>query len=738
MKNIARFCIILFCLSYYPIILTAKGAIPITKKMVITQSVTIKRSVYKINADPALNSGIIEIKGDNITVDFNGSVLKSRMNENFPDQFSGVAIYIQGGKNITIKNAIIKGYKIAVMGRDVHNLKIENCNFSYNFRQHLNSDRKREDLSDWQSYHHNENDQWLRYGAGIYLESCDSMVVRNDTVMDGQCGLMMTKCSDGIIYNNNFSFNSGIGIGFYQSSYNKVMNNKLDWNVRGFSYGVYARGQDAAAILVYEQSSHNIFAYNSATHSGDGFFLWAGAYTMKTGKGGCNDNLIYDNDFSYAPTNGVEATFSTNKIIDNTIYGCDHGVWGGYSYKTLIMGNRFGNNNTGIAIEQGQNNRIVENSFIGDKMGIQLWATPGRRMEGDYDKIRDVSSMNYVIQNNLFYKEGRCIFITHSSNVLIQNNKISRTTQFIQLDSSVEKTRIKNNISVNKQLYPHNELHSQFAPMEIKDAGEAITSNKDSLGRRYIMMTEWGPYDFQSPILWRTKTDSDGEMDFDIPGPRGSWKVKSVNGVYDLSAEQGGVPGRISVHKKPNEPIDIILEYSGQEVISPFGKKYAAGTSYVFSYKKMYLPTTWKVQLFSFTDVSDPIKYPSNFEKMLQSSSPLKQISVKELDNSFWNKFGSVLPNGKFATISSAKINFPKAYYRIGISAGDIVKVYIDNKLVINAWDPSKLIYDADYHHQVFLPLKGQHTIRIVQAQYGSYGMLYVTLTPVVKNDQGR
>ena len=33
---------------------------------------------------------------------------------------------------------------------------------------------------------------------------------------------------------------------------------------------------------------------------------------MDTGQGGCNDNLLYGNDFSHAPTNGIEATFSRN------------------------------------------------------------------------------------------------------------------------------------------------------------------------------------------------------------------------------------------------------------------------------------------------------------------------------------------------------------------------------------------------------------------------------------------
>jgi hypothetical protein len=124
---------------------------------------------------------------------------------------------------------------------------------------------------------------------------------------------MLTGCNNGNYWNNNFSFLSGIGIGIYRCNGNKIMHNRLDWCVRGYSHGVYQRGQDSAGILVYEQSSENIFAYNSVTHSGDGFFLWAGQYTMDTGQGGCNDNLLYGNDFSHAPTNGIEMTLAVTK-----------------------------------------------------------------------------------------------------------------------------------------------------------------------------------------------------------------------------------------------------------------------------------------------------------------------------------------------------------------------------------------------------------------------------------------
>ena len=116
-------------------------------------------------------------------------------------------------------------------------------------------------------------------------------------------------------------------------------------------------------MLLFEQSSRNIIAWNSVTHGGDGLFLWAGQSTMDSGVGGCNDNLIYGNDFSYAAANGIEVTFSRNTIVANGMVGSDYGIWGGYSYDTQILGNGFALNRTGIAIEHGQDNHVVGNDF---------------------------------------------------------------------------------------------------------------------------------------------------------------------------------------------------------------------------------------------------------------------------------------------------------------------------------------------------------------------------------------
>ncbi|HEY0733167.1 MAG TPA: right-handed parallel beta-helix repeat-containing protein, partial [Chitinophagaceae bacterium] len=218
--------------------------------LVIRKNTKVKKGTYLLKAKDNLSTGVIIIEGNNITIDFNNAILKGSDLVQKPDAFKGLAVYIRKGKNITIKNLNAIGYKVALLARNIEGLTIENCNFSYNYRQHLNSSQVKEDISDWMSYHHNEKDEWLRYGAAIYLRNCDKATISNNTVTGGQNALMITESDGGLIYNNNFSFNSGIGIGMYRSGNNKVLYNILRFNVRGYSHGVYNRGQDSAGILV--------------------------------------------------------------------------------------------------------------------------------------------------------------------------------------------------------------------------------------------------------------------------------------------------------------------------------------------------------------------------------------------------------------------------------------------------------------------------------------------------------
>ncbi len=694
--------------------------IPITKGMVITKSVKIIKNKYAINGYDSLKQSVIIIEGNNITIDFNGAELKGSNDKNYPNEFYGTAIIIKGGKNIVLKNANIHGFKVAVMGRNVENLTIQNCDFSYNYRQKLHSNRLREDVSDWMSYHNNENDEWLRYGAGIYLRNCNKATIRDNRITGGQNGLLMTGCNDGMVYNNNFSFNSALGIGMYRSNRNKILHNQLNFNVRGYSHGIFNRGQDSAGILVFEQCNENTFAYNSATHSGDGFFLWAGKHTMDTGEGGCNDNIIYKNDFSYAPTNGIEVTFSRNKIIDNIIKECDNGIWGGYSFNTLIKKNNFEKNNVGIAIEHGQDNSIKDNMFKGDKTAIKLWARKEQPKDWGYAKYRDTRSRNYMIAGNELVANQTGIDIALTSYIDLLGNSFSNVktpykinNNVSDLDSTTFSKWIDTTISINIPKVPS-------SPFKLKIPE----------GRKEMRITQWGPYDFLYPILWLANIDSSGKMFFDILGPKGKWTIKNSKGVKNISANSGNFPSSITAEKISD---DIVIDalYTGESFTSQFGKKYPANKPYTFSFREFDPQITWDVKWYKWDLSHDPNKNYEVFKEVL-AATPVKTEISKKLDYTWWGGIGKNLPADSFATVATGILHVPKGKYDLGITADDIVKVFIDGKLIIDFWDAKKYVYDEGTHHSTIIELDGKkHNIRVEHVENAGYATLIFTLSPL-------
>src|SRR5204862_3768469 len=94
-----------------------------------------------------------------------------------PGQRKGLGVRVSG-KNVTIKNLNVTGDKVGLRARGCVGLKLVGCDYSYNWKQHLASTPEKEDESDWMSYHHNEHDEWLQYGAGIYLRGCSQFEVR--------------------------------------------------------------------------------------------------------------------------------------------------------------------------------------------------------------------------------------------------------------------------------------------------------------------------------------------------------------------------------------------------------------------------------------------------------------------------------------------------------------------------------------------------------------------------------
>ena len=769
-------------------------ALPLEKGAVISRSGKIAPGVYELaSEDNEGKTGAITVRGDNLTVDFAGAELCGTALTAPPDERRGTGVVVEG-RNITLKHLRVRGYKIGLIARHSPGLKILDSDFSYNWKQHLRSTLEREDLEDWMSYHHNEAEEWLRYGAGVYLQDCDGFEARGNTIQGGQCGLMLARCNKGLVWNNNFSFLSGLGVGMYRSSENRVFHNKVDWCVRGYSHGVYNRGQDSAGILVFEQCNKNVFAYNSVTHGGDGFFLWAGQHTMDTGSGGCNDNLLYGNDFSHAPTNGIEVTFSRNTIINNRVEECDNGIWGGYSYDTQILNNHFARNNRAVAIEHGQRNTLRNNVFQKDGQAIALWQNKTQDPNWGYPKHHDTVSHDYTIEgNSILLPQKTGVSLQDTRDVVFTHNTIGSNVPALTLAGDTSGWREQENVLMGPEgvFRPFTNTRgltvttltlednlwspdmqgrellesaprgqglrpSDWQPMlkvakskPTPDAGEALKyepkpmkGGQDAFlklglnqGRQYILVDEWGPYDFQSPRLWpRGKTPARAgangatRYQFDVLGPSGMWRVKSARGVARWSAQSGSVPGTLDVELEPGKAVDLRmeLEYTGAATTDYRGIATPAGTPVTFAYSKFFAPIDWNVRFFAYDPkTQEPRTQTEAFANLIATGKPVASLKTNQLDFAGYGAFAKGVPANYFATIAEGALEVPSGEYTLEVTTDDGCRVLLDGKTILNEWH-----YQGPTTYNVDLKLSGKHTLHVEHFQIDGYATLKVNLRP--------
>ncbi|HEY0304788.1 MAG TPA: right-handed parallel beta-helix repeat-containing protein, partial [Longimicrobiales bacterium] len=618
-------------------------------------------------------------------VDFAGATLRGTSTSALPDERAGVAIRIDGGSNVTIRNARVRGYKIGIIARGTRNLTLVDNDISHNWKPRLFSLVEHESLVDWLSHHKNDQDEWLRFGAAIYLADVKGGEIRGNRIEQGFEGLMLTRSDSLRIWNNTIEFNSGIGIGLYRSSYNTIMHNRASFNVRGYSHGFYRRGQDSADLLMYEQSSHNVVAYNSMTHGGDGLFLWAGQSTMDTGQGGANDNLFYMNDFSYAPTNAMEATFSRNAFIRNIARGSEYGLWGGYSFDSYIAENIFEDNRTGIAIEHGQGNQIVSNTFARDSTAINLWANPIEPSDWGYPKHRDTRSRDYLIAANIFRENRVGLRVAQSTNVFTAGNRpVDVDSVIVRRDSSLI---VERDSAFGGRVILIKPLPGGY------DWRAGTMADRD---RSAIIVDEWGPYDWRAPKLWPAGSSLATPLKLRVLGPVDSWRVVEDQGIAELSRRQGVAGDTIVVTPAPGRENDFRLTLASK------GAR--------FSYERFQPIGEWDVKFVAYTD------------SVSFDAAPIVSLKAPRLDYMWYRPTIEGLPQAKFGAIATANVNLGPGVYTLRTISDDGIRVWVDDKLAIDNWKAHGSEVNA-----VEIP-PGRHTLRVEYYQVDGWVELRVEI----------
>ncbi len=617
--------------------------------------------------------GVVQVVADGIELVFEGTLSGAEPGA-MPDQFQGLGIAVSG-KGVKLQGARVRGFRAGIVARRADGLVLEGCDVSGNFRQRLRSTQRREDERDWLTPHDNDADEWLSsYGAGIWIEDSRGVTVRDCRAREGQNGLVLDRVEESKVYDNDFSFLSGWGIALWRSSKNVIAHNACDFCVRGYSHEVYNRGQDSAGILMFEQCSDNVIAENSATHCGDGLFGFAGQealgarpapyedfdYTRR----GNNCNVIVRNDFSYAAAHGIEMTFSfgnqirENKLVGNAICG----VWAGYSQDTTIQSNEIAENGEGayglerggINIEHGQRNNIGLNRFRQNVCGIRLWSDSDEHLAKlPWVQANGDASLDNSICSNHFEADAIGIELLQTADTTAVGNRFVGVEQGVLPDDFHEAFII--------------DPGAPMLPLELVGTRRPVGTRDELAGRDKILVTEWGPYDWTSPLLWPKDTTW---IPHRYARLGGATEVEALGDVTILPIE---VP----------EDVEVVPNQAG---VTSYELRLANSPLHVW--RGVLVNTSWRVRFFVW--IADPLTDEAAWRAEGEASA--HESTARTLDFDFQDLgpgqfLGKRVAPDRFGTIAETELRFPPGKYALRTTSDDGVRLWVGEELEIDAWN---------------------------------------------------
>lgn len=719
--------------------------------------------------------GVIQIAASDIVVRFErGSELWGQAKGEAWDRAEGIGIRIRNARNVRIEGASVHGYKNGMLATRAEGLVVDGGDYSDTYRQRLKSTPMREDGSDWLFPHHNDERRWRdEYGGAVCVEESRRVVIQGIRVRRGQNGIVLDRVDDSELYDNDCSFLSGWGLALWRCNRNGVTRNAFDFCVRGHVEGVYNRGQDSAGILCFEQSNDNVFAENSATHGGDGFFGFAGQEAIgehwiqgererlrksvgksevdsmiqppedlvkRLGPLGCNRNLFLRNDFSYASAHGVEMTFSEeNQLIGNRIVGnANCGFWGGYSSGTRVIENEFIDNGGmayglergAINMEHAADNLILGNHFRNNRCGIHLWWDKDEglsRYPGVLGMERGI--VGNVIASNRFEIQAPLPFarlqpseklivlqLRDSSGAHVASNAYWGNALKLEHPQAVEFALEK-----GCEITPRGTLPEWGIPkVRIQGTTRPVGARSALRGRDQILLDEWGPWDHEGPLVRETRTVA-GEVILECHGFSESPQVEVLSG--SIAPEWMPEPGRRLRLKTAPGYQEYRLRLKG-----PGYEREFAGKS---------LTAEWSARFFSWDKTTDPRERLPEWRKLAESPGAIA-VRLAVLDCPFGMQgpgslgisadAGQKWPGSEhFGMIARSQIALPAGRWRVKTLSDDGIRVTVDGRKVVENWS-----WHGPTEDQGIFTASGQRPVE-VEVEYfeiDGYAVLKLELEP--------
>jgi parallel beta-helix repeat protein len=335
----------------------------------------------------------ISIGADNVTLDGGGALLIGK-------ERSGRGVTLEGRSGVTIKNLKLRDYTHGIWAQRGSGLTIKGCQIASTAEVPPNILFL---------------DIWLpaerAYGGGILLSDIEKSEIVGNDLQHQMNGLLTYNCQRLTVKENVANYCSGFGFHLCATSNSIFEGNYADFCCRYHPRGerMGHMGADAAGFLIVSGSCKNVFRRNFARMGGDGFFI--AGLNPRYEFVGCDDNHFEENDASYSPNIGFEATFCKGNVFTNNYANhCNYGFWLGFSQDNVLEDNVMMHNaQAGIAVENGFGFRVQRNTFQDNGHGMLLWS----KHIPAFDKVvpKNSTSYDWLIEDNTFVHNGKAIRI---------------------------------------------------------------------------------------------------------------------------------------------------------------------------------------------------------------------------------------------------------------------------------------------------------------------------------------
>ncbi|MEZ5980585.1 MAG: right-handed parallel beta-helix repeat-containing protein [Planctomycetota bacterium] len=709
--------------------------------------------------EPVLDAngdGVVHVVGNDLVVVCEGR-LRGAAPGTRPDAYEGVGIVLRGQRN-ELTAPRVSGFRVGIRVERSFAAHVVDADVSDNRRQHLGSTWEREDGADWLWPHRNDEGEWAaNYGAGLLVHDSRGTDVVRLVARDVQNGIVLDRATNSSVIGCDASFLSGWGLALWRSCDNRIVGNRFDFCVRGYAHGRYNRGQDSAGVLLFEQSSRNRFEANSITHGGDGVFGFAGREALgEEGadvpgfdheRSGCNANTFESNDLSFAAAHGLELTFSFDTLVRGCLFERNAicGIWYGYGRDSQFTLDRFVGNGEagygaergGVCAEHGQRLSFSACSFEDNALDLRFWTDADPNMaELPWVRANGRGARDNYVCGNLHDGEGPRMELDGAARTVtdLADDRIAADDEsrasIRRLDGDKGAAAVARTITA--------ELLERVRTGALRARGvEPLDLGPRPRGREYVVIGEWGPYDWSQPMLQPLERGPSLHR-YRLLGPEGT-----ALDAFELT--EGGDDVVATVERAEDGPVGpdgiasavVTIRPARDGTTARYAFRARSGAS-EFTGEGVLLGQAWDVRFARWT--VDPREDASELDAALDEAPSFR---VPELRLDFGggrpvmalralgvDTVGPVESIGaeRFGTLARTSIELPAGTWRIATLSDDGIRVLLDGEVVVDDWTwhgPTE--HDAEFT----LAEPREVELEVRHFELDGHAVLHVVLEPV-------